>query len=182
MSKTPKERQEQAYQIAFQFERDYGSCSQATMKALQDTLEHPDPVLFRAAGVFTGGGACEGDGSCGAFSAAALFLGTIYGRDWQDIGRNGLDPTASQKHQPQWDLVRQLHSHFIQEYGSIICHQMQRRIFGRPFYTVDPDQLDKLLKAGGHDWACLLYTSDAARWTVELLDEAISQQEGGRNA
>lgn len=164
-----QELSEKAYQIAFQFERDYGSCSQATLKALQDVFQSNDSLLFRAAGAFTGGGACEGDGSCGAFAAAALFIGTICGRDWQDIGSDASDPAANRAHELQWKLVRELHHRFIQQYGSIVCHQIQRNLFGRPFYTVDPDQLEKLLEAGGHDWACTSVAGNAARWTAELL-------------
>ena len=69
-------------------------------------------------------------------------------------------------------MIKELHTKFIKEYGSIICQQIHRKLYGRPYYLSDPQEAKKFDIAGGHDWGCTSVCGNAAKWTVEIFDEA----------
>jgi hypothetical protein len=60
---------------------------------------------------------------------------------------------------------------FIQEYGSILCPQIQSRIFGRSFNLQDPADWKACEEAGGHNdpSKCMSIVGNAVRWTLEIL-------------
>jgi len=159
--------------LAYKYEHDWGACSQCTIRALQEVYNEINDDIFRALGGFAAGGACEGDGICGAYAAGIFFIGTKFGRNFADIGKDPEDPQALKKHDEQFRLVKELHDRFVEKYGSVICHQIHRKLYGRPFYIADPQELDKLDKAGGHDWGCTSVCRDAAIWTVEILSKVL---------
>jgi hypothetical protein len=71
-----------------------------------------------------------------------------------------------------FELVQKLREKFIQEYGSIICRNIQTKLFGRPYYLADMDDLEKFEKAGAHDVHCPEVVGKAARWAAEIISEA----------
>jgi len=171
MNKSVKEKVKKAYDIAYKYEGDWGSCSQCTIRALQEIYDEINDNIFQALGSFAAGGGCEGDGICGAYAAGLFFFGTRFGRRFEDIGKNPNDPKALEKHVDQFSLVKKLHDKFVDKYGNVICNNIQRKLYGRPFYIADPEELEKLDKAGGHDWGCTGVSGDAAKWSVEILEE-----------
>jgi C_GCAxxG_C_C family probable redox protein len=162
-------RAEDAYQGAYGYERDYGNCAQSTLKALMDVFNEYDEIAYRGLGSFAGGGAAEGDGSCGAYVGGLFFIGMRTGRRFSDIGKDPDDPAASKIAMENRRIAKMLHEKFIEKYGTVVCHQIQRKLFGRVYYTPDPDQYQEFLKVGGHDTVCTSVCGDAARWTVELI-------------
>lgn len=157
-----------AYKLGFEYEQKYMGCAQCVFGALQDALELKNPqtdAVFKAATALSGGTALEGDGNCGAYSGAVLFLGSIIGRE-----RNNFSDPQKIRLKTS-DLARELHGNFIETYGTIICHGIHRKIFGRPFYLPDPDQLTKFDEAGAHTEKCPNVVGEAARWTVWILHE-----------
>lgn len=74
----------------------------------------------------------------------------------------------------RWDsyrLARELQDKFIQEYGTSICREIQRKLMGRPFLLSDPDDMKKFEEAGGHTTVCPEVVGKAARWVIEILDK-----------
>jgi len=62
---------------------------------------------------------------------------------------------------------------YIQEYGSVLCRDIQTRVFGRPYYLADPEEFKKFEDAGGHgDKGCPEVVGKAARWMAEVILEA----------
>jgi len=55
--------------------------------------------------------------------------------------------------------ARKLHRKFIDEFGSIICREIQMKIMGRPYYLPDPDEMAKFLDAGGTRPSALSYVA-----------------------
>lgn len=174
MNKKVEERAKKASELAYKYEHDWGACSQCTIRALQEVYGEIDNDVFQALGSFAAGGACEGDGICGAYAATLYFFGTKYGRNFDDIGKNPDDPKALKKHEDQFLLVKKMHDKFIEKYGSVICHQIHRKLYGRPYYIADPEELDKFDKQGAHDWGCTSVCGDAAKWAVEILEEFLN--------
>ena len=167
----PKNRSSEAYDRAFGYERDFGNCAQATLKALLDAFGEIDERAYRGMGSFAGGGAAEGDGSCGAYVGSLFYIGMEYGRKFSDIGKDPADPGVSKAWEENRAVVKKVHDKFIEKYGTVVCHQIQRKLFGRVYYTPDKEQYEKFLAAGGHDTLCPSVCGDAARWTVEAIEE-----------
>jgi len=171
MEHVAQNRSAEAYQRAFDYERDYGNCAQATLKALLDVFNEDNEVAYRGMGSFAGGGGAEGDGSCGAYVGSLFYIGMKYGRRFSDIGKDPEDPEVIKAWEENQALVKKVHERFIEKYGTVVCHQIQRKLFGRVYYTPDQEQYEKFLQAGGHDTMCPSLCGDAARWTVKAIEE-----------
>ena len=163
MAKTTAEK---AYELGKQYESTYMSCSQCVVAAIQDALDIRNDDLFKAStGLAAGGGGCI-DGSCGAYVGAILILSSLRGRE-----RNNFADPDGIRYQTS-ALVRKFRQRYIQEYGSVVCHNIQTKVLGRPYYLADPDEFQKFEDAGGHDDThCPEVVGKAARWMVELILE-----------
>ncbi len=134
--------------------------------ALQDAFDLRNDIIFKAATALAGGGARAIDGSCGAYTGAILFFGSIVGRE-----RNDFKDEAKVRLQTH-DLAKRLHDKFIEEYGSVVCQSIQTKTMGRSYYLIDPDEYKKFLDAGAHDIYCPDVVGKAAKWAAEILLEA----------
>jgi C_GCAxxG_C_C family probable redox protein len=157
---------DKAYQLGFDYEQKCMGCSQCVLAALQDAFRCRNDDIFKAAAGLAGGGGTAIDGSCGAYSGATMFISSVEGRERANFSS---PPDANLR---TFELVKELHDRFIQEYGSVICRNIQTKLFGRPFYLIDPDEFEKFEKAGAHDIHCPGVVGKAARWTAEILIEA----------
>ena len=154
---------DKAYELGKQYEKTYGGCSQCVVAALQDAYDTRDDAILKAAtGLAAGGGACT-DGSCGAYSGAILALGSRLGRERDSLA----DIDAMQRN---FTLVQQLHERFIREYGSVVCRDIQTKLFGRPYYLADPDEFAKFEQAGAHEKHCPEVVGSACRWAAEIIE------------
>jgi len=133
---------------------------------LQDAFDLRNDIIFKAATALAGGGARAIDGSCGAYTGAILFFGSIVGRE-----RNDFKDEAKVRLQTH-DLAKRLHDKFIEEYSSVVCQNIQTKTMGRSYYLIDPDEYKKFLDAGAHDIYCPDVVGKAAKWAAEILLEA----------
>lgn len=85
---------------------------------------------------------------CGAHVAGILFLSGMRGRERDNFA----DPDRIRF--TSFATARKLHRRFIDEFGSIICREIQMKLFGRPYYLPDADEMAKFLAAGGHTTHC----------------------------
>jgi C_GCAxxG_C_C family probable redox protein len=161
-----KQAAEKAYELGKKYEKAYMGCSQCVIAAIQDAFNIRDDAVFKAATGLTGGGGLCGDGSCGAYAGATLALSALSGRPRDDFeDRAGASMI-------NFLLVQRLRQRFIEEYGSVVCRDIQNKIFGRPFYLPDMDDLQKFEKAGGHSDKCPEVVGKAAQWAAEIITEA----------
>ncbi len=156
---------DRAYELGRQYERTYGGCSQCVIAALQDTFDARNDEILRAATGLAAGGGGFTDGSCGAYSGAVLALGSRLGRERDNLA----DVDAMLRN---FGLVEKLHDRFIREYGSVVCRNIQTRLFGRPYYLADPEEFEKFEKAGAHESHCPEVVGKACRWAAEIIEEA----------
>jgi len=154
-----------AYDLGFEYEKVYRGCSQCVLAAVQDLFEVKNDDVFRAASGLAGGIGLCGDGCCGAYTGGVMVLGQLYGR----VRENFLDPNRTRKR--TFDLAKKLHDKFIAEYGTVICRDIQQKIFGRPFYIRDADDFKKFEEAGAHEDKCPSVVGNAAGWVAEILME-----------
>lgn len=155
---------DEAYQLGQEYEQTYKGCSQSAVAAIQDAFNIRNDDVFKAAtGLTAGGGMCI-DGSCGAYAGAIMVLSSLLGRERDDFA-----DTAEVLFR-NFELIQKLRQKFIQEYGSIICCNIQTKVFGRPYYLADMDDLERFEEAGGHDVLhCPEVVGKAARWAAELI-------------
>lgn len=157
---------DKAYQLGFDYEKNCMGCSQCVIAALQDTFQCRNDDIFKAATGLVGGGGTNTNGSCGAYSGAIMFIGSVEGRGRENFSS---PPGAGLR---TFELLKKLHDRFIREYGSVVCRNIQTKLFGRPYYLGDPDEFEKFEKAGAHDKHCPEVVGKAARWTAEILIDA----------
>ena len=71
------------------------------------------------------------------------------------------------------ETAQMLGKRFVQEYGSILCPQIQSKIFGRSFNLQNPADWKAFEEAGGHSdpSKCMNIVGNAVRWTLEILTE-----------
>jgi len=162
---------EKAYEAGRHYESTYRGCGQCAVAALQDALGIRNDDVFKAATGLAGGGGLATDGSCGAYAGAVLVLGTLLGRE-----RDSFDDSEGNRLR-NFELVRKLRQRFLQEYGSVICRDVQTRVLGRPYYLADPVEYDRFHDAGAHDIHCPGVVGRAARWAAEIiLEEGLHPQ------
>ncbi len=135
---------DRAAQLGVEYEVKYRGCGQCVIAAVQDAFGIRGPEVFQAASAFAAGVGQTGDGCCGAYLGGAMVLSSLKGRSRDNFA----DPEEIRKESCR--MTRRLREHFIQEYGSVICRDIHTKIFGRPFYIVDPDDMVKFDEAGAH--------------------------------
>jgi len=160
---------DRAYDKGFEYERKYGYCSQAVLSAIQDIFGGIDDEVIQASHSLAGGGSLDGDGTCGGYSGAMMAISAFFGRKRDQFGEGDVaDWMESSK------LSRKVREEFIDEYGSIICNDIQKEVFGKSYNLWDPQEFEAFEEAGGHDDKCPSVTGNAAKWTAKvLLDEGI---------
>jgi C_GCAxxG_C_C family probable redox protein len=161
--KGKREFMERAYELGFEYEKTYKGCSQCVIAAIQDTLGIRDDTVFKAGTGLAGGGGLTGIGACGGYVGGVMVLSQLLGRE-----RSRFDDPERIRFK-SFELGKQLADEFIREFGSIICRDVQTKIFGRPYYLRDPEEFDKFEEAGGHDDKCTDVVGKAAQMAVRMI-------------
>jgi mannitol-1-phosphate 5-dehydrogenase len=154
---------------AFEYEKTYHGCGQCTLAALLDTLEGFDPctqeAVFEAATGFAGGMGLSGDAACGALSGATMAFGLLYPRRRTNFGGD-----RDNKYRT-YAMAQRLRQRYLETYGSIICHDIHRKILGRPYDLRDPSEREEFAAAGAHEDKCTMVVSRTVQWAVEIIAE-----------
>lgn len=154
---------EKAYELGKQYEKVYRGCSQCIIAALQDAFGIRNDDVFKAATGLAGGGGRATDGSCGAYSGGIMLLSSLTGRERDNFeDKEGIRLRTM-------NLAKKFHDRYIQEYGSVVCRDIQTKLMGRPYYLADPDEAEKFHNAGAHDIYCPEVVGKAARWVAEII-------------
>jgi len=164
---------DKAYELGFNFEKNSYSCSQSTVAAIHELVEMDD-VVVKVATSLSGGSAEQFSGTCGALSGGLIALGYFFGRpveklSYQERIQDNVDALFASFPAPQ-----ALADKFWQQYGTILCPHIQRQLFGRTWWLLDPEEMAKFEAAGGHSAPdkCCHIVGTGARWVMEiLLDE-----------
>jgi C_GCAxxG_C_C family probable redox protein len=159
-----EELMKRAYELGFGFERDYGSCPQCVFAAVGEILGNGSEETFKAIDALAGGLGRSGNGTCGALSGGVAAISRIYGRkDFHDPDASGRELCMV--------LAKRLHDRFVEEYGSIICKDIRKKIMGRSYNFWDSKNSEEFNAAGGDTDKCPEVVGKAAKWTVGLLSE-----------
>jgi len=153
---------ENVYQRAFKYEAKLGSCPQCVLAALKETLNVGDEAVFRASQGFTGGTALSSKGTCGALAGGMIAISSLVGRTYKEF-------TEGQRKRLVFKYTRLLYDRFIDEYGSPLCCDVQKKIFGRSYILLDKQEYEAFEKAGAHVDKCTSVAGNAAKWTAEII-------------
>ena len=159
---------EEAYNLAFKYEAERGSCPQCVLAALMETLNVGDPATIKAIDAMAGGTALSTNGTCGALVGGLTAISSIVGRDYKNFSAGG-------RKRRVFTYSKKLYDKFIEEYGSPVCKDIHMKLFGRTFNLLDPKDYEEFEKAGAHVDKCPSVAGNVARWTAEIILDELKQ-------
>ena len=151
-----------AYDLGFEYEKTYRGCGQCVVAALQDTFDIRDDAIFKAASGFAGGCGLTGIGICGGFAGGVMVLSQLLGRERTDFS----DPEGVRF--KSFDITTLFANRFLEEFGTLICHGVQEKKFGRSYNLRDPEEFKAFHDAGAHDVKCPEVVGKSAQMAVEI--------------
>ena len=164
----PEQKEElaqKAYDAGYKYQLEKRCCSQTSLAGLFEVLEISAPEVFKAATGLAGGGALFGDAGCGAYDGGLMIIGLLKGRPWDNFV---VEETNRFK---CFEAGRALHQKFINEYGTVICRDIETNVLGRPFFLSDKDDYEKADALGNHSHVSPDVVGKACKWTVEVIFE-----------
>jgi len=164
---------EEVYRLAFKYEQEHHCCSQCTVAALQEVFQIKSKVLFSTSFALGGGFANTCEGTCGALAGGAMIISYFYGRRRVEFFKGIPNKNANY-------LTKKLYDRFIQEYGSCLCKDVQKKIFGRSFNFWDEEEKELFEKSGGHIDKCPSVVAKTAQWTFKIIEEEINKSKEKR--
>jgi len=168
-----KEILEDVEKRAYKYEQEYRDCSQCVLLAIQEVFNLPGDDALKAATGFAGGIGRTGS-VCGAFIGGVMALGLLYGRDRETMKHPDEEVRFHRREDIEsrlGTLIKKLRGRFDEEYGSIICDDIEVKLFGRSFDKWNPEERDEKARLGGYEGKCPTVVGNAARWTAELIME-----------
>jgi len=150
---------EQASQLAYNDEVQFGCCPQCVLKAVQTTTGYVSNETIKASHSLSGGGGLMGMGTCGALTGGLLALGAKRGRDHDKFEKG--------KFVGNFRLGQDLVKRFKEEFGGITCEELQQKFTGQTYDMWDEAQYKAFDEARGKK--CANATAQVTRWVVEML-------------
>jgi C_GCAxxG_C_C family probable redox protein len=155
---------EKAYELGFAYEKKYGGCAQCAIGALYEMFPQlKNEAIFKSATGLGGGIGLTTFGSCGALAGTIMVLSQMYGRELEYI------EDKERKRFEAYRLSEKLVNKFLDEYGTVTCSEIQKKLMGRSFYMYE--EWEAFLEAGGHSTACTTVVGNATRWAANLIAE-----------
>ncbi|UCB58816.1 MAG: C_GCAxxG_C_C family protein [Thermoplasmatales archaeon] len=162
MKQNRKELLDKAYNLAYKYEAERGSCPQCVTAAILETLDIGDEKIIQAADGLAGGTALSTEGTCGALVGGLMAISIIVGRTYEDFSKG-------ERRRRVFQYSKKLYDKFIEEYGSLICKDIHQKLFGRTFKLLDPKEYKEFEEAGAHVDKCPSVSGNVARWTAEII-------------
>jgi C_GCAxxG_C_C family probable redox protein len=151
-----------AYQRAYKYEAQKGSCPQCVLAALKDTLHIGDDRVFQAAHGLTGGTSLSSEGTCGALAGGTMAISLLIGRTYKEF-------QEGERKRRVFKYTKILYDRFIEEYGSPLCYNVQKKLFGRSYRLDDKEQYAAFEQAGAHVDKCTSVAGNVAKWTADII-------------
>jgi hypothetical protein len=185
-ARTRDEILQKAAELGMEYEIKYVGCAPSTFCAVVDALrwgglevvpqDYEDRLFEGLAGLAGGVGIC-GEGSCGCVSGATVAISLALGVPREE--QSGRDARTVIFQAVQRAVV----DPFTARFGSLLCKDIQRSLWGKAYDLRVPEARDEFLREGGtfdlservpSRWFCKTtdcIISHAARWAcAEILD------------
>jgi mannitol-1-phosphate 5-dehydrogenase len=154
-----------AYHLGFTCEKTYKGCAQGTLNAMFQLTGQVNEGLFQSASGFSGGMAICGDGVCGGYAGGIMFMGSYAGRRYHQMMADG-DKEAQYA---SYDMAQRLHDRMVKTYGSVICRDIHKQIFGRDYCLRTKAVREDFENAGAHTTKCTNVVGTASAYIAEIL-------------
>jgi len=161
---------EKAKKLASEYESKYMGCAHSTFAAIADTLEIYDEKIFKALIGLTGGTGDMTFGTCGGLVGATAAIGVIFGVNRDKLTQEVVSQITA--------LTAKVGKKFIDTYGSYLCREIHKKIYGETFNLRDPEELQRFLSRPDI-WKCGEVCGNAAAWAIEAILDAKSS---GKNS
>ena len=162
---------DKAYELGFGFEKYSTSCCQSVVAAMHEMLEIEDSMV-RASNSSAGGQVATTVGTCGGLIGGTMVLDYFFGRTPEEMVYTDEKEPMTETLFEAFEVAKQLYDRYFKEYGTIICPQIQVQLYGRHYYLLDEDEVEKFEAIGAHsdpNKSCCRIVGNAARWTLEIL-------------
>ena len=153
---------QKAYDLAFKYEAERGSCPQCVYSAIMETLDIGDESVVKAADALAGGTCLSAEGTCGALVGGLMAISSI-------VGRNYVDFSKGERKRRVFQFSKKLYDKFTEEYDTILCKNIHKKLFGRTFNLMDKNEYAEFEKMGAHIDKCPEVSGKTAAWTVEII-------------
>jgi len=144
------------------------ACAEGTLLAVADTLNMlvSDNVFKAVIGL------SSMSGGCGALCGAIAALGLRFGRTRAAYHENSDTTQIGEWYLTLRQAVIRVRGQFVTEYGGYLCCDIQDKLFGRSYDSLDPVDLEAFMQPQlGAREVCRQVTENAAGWTVEAILE-----------
>jgi len=135
-----------------------GNCAQSSLLALQEQFHLGDVSTLKAVTAMLGGIALRGE-TCGAVTGGLMAIGLACGREKLDDSEGLIRALGP---------ARRFCREFENEFGSLMCRDIQKLLFGRSFNLADPAEAEEFREAGSSK-KCRVPTGKAARIAGEII-------------
>ncbi len=159
-----------AYELGFDYERNYHGCCQSTIAGIQDALGIRNDFVFKAGGGLAAGGGLLRDGICGGYSGGIMVMSTFFARVREKFNNDREENYCS------YQMACELHDKFINEYSTVICKDIHYKIFGRSFDFWNPEEKRLLEEAGAHKDKCTSVVANGSSWATEIILNEIEKR------
>ena len=85
------------------------------------------------------------------------------------VGRTYEDFSTGKGNRRVFLYSKKLYDKFIEEYGSPICKDIHKKLFGRAYKLLDPTEYKEFEAAGAHVDKCPAVSGNAAKWAAEII-------------
>ncbi len=162
-----------AFKIGFEGEKTRTNCAQESFHAISSVLGIKNQLIFKCLSALEGGAAVTTAGSCGAFSGSLVAFSYFFGRTYEqwEEGKTYIKSSI---------LGQKLYKKFMDRFGTVICREIHKKLYGRTFKLMDEKNLgidQKELKAfenmGAHEDICPMVVGLASYWAVHILWDQI---------
>lgn len=161
--------QQKAYDLAFKYEAERGSCPQAVLSAVMETIEVGDEQTIKAADGLAGGTGLSTEGTCGALVGGILAIGAVVGRSYPEY-------CLGKQQRRVFQFAKKLTDQFEKEYNGIICNKVQLQLFGQSYRLINPKEYQRFEDAGAHVDKCPTVAGNVAAWTIEILNPLLNKE------
>lgn len=155
----------EGFERGFDAEKGYKGCAQCTLLAFFEMSGKEDAALFQAASGFSGGMGISGDGVCGGYAGGLMAMGSVVGRRLAQMKEDGDKRTQYQS----YVMAQELRNRFITTYGSVVCCDIHRQVFGKSYCLRTKAVRDDFEEAGAHTSKCTTVVGIASAWMAEIL-------------
>jgi C_GCAxxG_C_C family probable redox protein len=153
---------EKAYQLAYDYDLQFGCCPQCVLAAVKETIGIVTDELITASHTLSGGGGLRGIGTCGALAGGLMALGAKFGRPRDQFGKG--------RYLKSFQVAKELIDRFNEKYESISCNDIQEKYTGRTYDMWNQDEITEF-KSSCCKEACAELTGNIAKWVVEMMAE-----------